>query len=100
MYREPNIKNIDSDINKEILPESTIDVFNQKGISQTDKILYGDEVKAIDPTKLASLINTYVFDKVKSRDAAAYMKNAKANGEIDRVNNEYQKSFFKINRRL
>jgi hypothetical protein len=94
MYRDPNIKNIDSDINKEI-PESTIDVFNQKGYSQTDKIPYGDEVKAIDPTKLAYRINTYVFDKVKSRDAAAYMKNAEANGEIDKVNNEYQNLFSK-----
>jgi hypothetical protein len=94
MYREPNIKNIDSDIDKEI-PKLTIDVFNQKGYSQIDKIQYGDEVKAIDPTKLAYRINTYVFDKVKSRDASAYMKNAEANGEIDKVNNEYQNLFSK-----
>jgi len=94
MYREPNIKNIDSDIDKEI-PKSTIDVFNQKGYSQIDKIPYGDEVKIINPTVLLSRVKTYAFDKVKPRDAAAYMKNAEANGEIDKVNNEYQNLFSK-----
>ena len=94
MYREPNIKNIDSDIDKEI-PKLTLDVFNQKGYSQIDKIPFGDKVKTINPTGLISSVNTYVFDKVKPRDAAAYMKNAAANGEIDRVYNEYQNLFSK-----
>ncbi len=94
MYREPNIKNIDSDIDKEI-PKLTLDVFNQKGYSQIDKIPFGDKVKTINPTGLISSVNNYVYTNVKPRDAAAYMKSAAANGEIDRVYNEYQNLFSK-----
>jgi hypothetical protein len=94
MYREPNIKNIDSDIDKKVT-ESTMDVFNQKGYSQIDKIPFGDEVKTIDPTKLISRVSTYVFDNVKPRDAAAYMKNVAANGEREKVIEAYQNILLK-----
>ena len=91
MYREPNIKNVDSDSDK-LLDKARIDIFEQKGISKDGKIPYGDEGTALNPTALVTQISTFVGN-MKPKDVAAYMAAAKTNGEIKRIHNLYTKMY-------
>jgi len=91
MYREPKIKDIDSDSDK-LLEKAKIDIFEQKGISKDGTTPYGNEGTALNPISLVTQLNTFASNK-KPKDIAAYMSVAIANGEIKRIHNLYTKMY-------
>ena len=91
MYREPKIKDIDSDSDK-LLDKARIDIFEQKGISKDGTTPYGDEGTALNPISLITQLKTFASNK-KPKDIAAYMSVAIANGEIKRIHNLYTKMY-------
>lgn len=91
MYREPDIKNIDSDSDK-LIEKAKFDFFEQMGISKDGKTPYGNAGTALNPVNVITGMNTFV-STLKPKNVSAYMKVAIENGETKRIHNLYTKMY-------
>ena len=91
MYREPDIKNIDSDSDK-LIEKAKVDIFEQMGISKDGKTPYGNEGTALNPVNVITRMNTFV-STLKPKNVSAYMKAAIENGETKRIHDLYTKMY-------